>query len=462
MQYLFDAVKWFVALGASAMLPIVITVIGLIFGVKIGKAIRSGIVLGVGFVGIGLIVTLMNDNLGPAAQAMSRRFGMSLQVVDIGWPGMSPLTWASSIAIAAIPVAILLNIVMLLLKLTHVVNVDIWNIWHFAFTGALVYLATGNYMLGILGVCVHGFLAFKFGDWFAPVIEDYFELEGVCIPHGDSAFMAPFAVPVEWALDRIPGVKKINITSDEIQKRFGVIGEPMVIGAVLGCLIGALAGYDVKGAMQLGVQMAAVMVLMPKMVKCIMDGLMPISEVAKAKMEERFHGAKFYIGLDPAILLGDTQVVSAGLLFVPLTILIAMIVPGNRILPFGDLATIGFFVAIAVGIHKGNLFRTMISGSIIMFITIWIANQAIPLTTALAKASNSSLLNKSSEIVALDQGGCPITYILTQLFHSTNIAGLMVIAVLYVFCIIFTYVQYRKKMSAKKAAAQQDQKISEN
>ncbi len=454
MQYIYEAVKWFVALGASAMLPIVITIIGLIFGVKIGKAIRSGIILGVGFVGIGLIVTLMNDNLGPAAQAMSRRFGMSLQVVDIGWPGMSPLTWASSIAIVAIPVAVLLNVVMLLLKLTHVVNVDIWNIWHFAFTGALVYLATGNYMLGILGVCVHGFLAFKFGDWFAPVVEDYFELDGVCIPHGDSAFMAPFAVPVEWALDRIPGVKKINITSDAIQKRFG---EPMIIGAVLGCLIGALAGYDVKGALQLGVQMAAVMVLMPKMVKCIMEGLMPISEVAKAKMEKRFRGAKFYIGLDPAILLGDTQVVSAGLLFVPLTILIAMIVPGNRVLPFGDLATIGFFIAIAVGIHKGNLFRTLISGSIIMYITIWITNQTIPLTTALAKAANSSLLAKSPEIAALDQGGCPITYILTQALHTTNVPGLIVIAVLYIFCIVFTYVQYRKKMSAKAAAAKAEQ-----
>ncbi|HBG56269.1 MAG TPA: PTS galactitol transporter subunit IIC, partial [Ruminococcaceae bacterium] len=137
----------------------------------------------------------------------------------------------------------------------------------------------------------------------------------------------------------------------------------------------------------------------------------------------------------------------------PLTILIAMIVPGNRILPFGDLATIGFFIALAVGIHKGNLFRTLISGSIIMYITIWIANQTIPLTTALAKAANSNLLARSPEISALDQGGCPITYILTQLLHTTNVTGLIVIGLLYAFCIVFTYVQYRKKKIAKEAAA---------
>lgn len=448
MQYILNMFQYFISLGASVMLPIVIAIIAICFGVKAGKAIRSGIILGIGFVGIGLIVTLMNDNLGPAAQAMSRRFGMSLQVIDIGWPGASPLTWASSIAMVAIVVAILLNVVMLLLKLTHVVNVDIWNIWHFAFTGALVYLATGNYMLGVLCICIHGFIVFKFGDWFAPVMEDYFELEGVCVPHGDSAYMAPFAVPIEWLIDKIPGVRKINFNTDIIQKKFGVVGEPMVIGGVLGCMVAALAGYNVKSTLQLGIEMAAVMVLMPKMVKCIMEGLLPISEAAKAKMAQRFHGAKFYIGLDPAILLGDTQVVSAGLFFVPLTILIAMIVPGNRVLPFGDLATIGFFIAIAVGIHKGNLFRTLISGSVIMYITIWISNQMIPLTTALAKAANSNLLKKSSEIAALDQGGSPITYLLTQLFKMKNISGFIIIGLLYVFSIVFTYVMYKKKKAA--------------
>ena len=59
--------------------------------------------------------------------------------------------------------------------------------------------------------------------------------------------------------------------------------------------------------------MAAVMVLMLKIVKCIMDGLMPLTESAKKVMNERFGGEQYYIGLDPAILLGNSQVVTAGL-----------------------------------------------------------------------------------------------------------------------------------------------------
>lgn len=437
MEYLLD-------LGPSVMLPIVIMVLALILRQKPGRAIRAGIMIGIGFVGIGLVIGLLLDNLGPAAKAMAERFEVNLTVVDVGWPGASPMAWASQVGTLAIPVAIAVNVLMLLLGLTRVVNVDIWNIWHMAFTGALVHLATGSLALGLVGVAIHAALVYKYGDWFAPITENYYELKGVAIPHGTGTYLAPIAMPIEWLLDRIPGIKDINFNSEKLEERFGVMGEPMFIGFVLGIVLGILAGYDVKGILQLGIQMAAVMVLMPMVVKCIMEGLIPISEAARSMLQKRFKDEKFYIGLDPALLLGDTQVVAASLIFVPLTILIALIVPGNKVLPFGDLATIGFFISMAVGIHRGNLFRTLISGFVIMFITLWIATQTIGLHTELAKQADK-LSEGVTHVASLDQGGAPITYILTQVLNPTNVTGLVIIGLLYVGCILFTYWQYRKK-----------------
>lgn len=143
-------INYIIDMGASVMIPIVIAILSIIVGVKPGKAIRSGLMIGVGFVGLSLIVDMMNDQLGPAAQAMSENFGLSLSVVDIGWPGASPMTWASSIATVAIPLAVGINILMLVLKLTRVVNVDIWNVWHMTFTGAIAYVVTGNFLIGIV------------------------------------------------------------------------------------------------------------------------------------------------------------------------------------------------------------------------------------------------------------------------------------------------------------------------
>lgn len=430
-----DAIQYIIDMGASVMLPIVIAILSVLVGVKLGKAIRSGLMIGVGFVGLSLIVDMMNAQLGPAAKAMSENFGLTLSVVDIGWPGTSPMTWASNIATVAIPVAIAVNLIMLLLRLTKTVNIDIWNIWHMTFTGAIAYTVTGNFAIGILGVVVHAAIAYKLGDLWAPMMEDYFELDGITVPHGTAAYLGPVACVFEYVLDRIPGINRIDISADTLQEKVGVLGEPIVIGGLLGAVVGFLAGYGVQEALPLGIKMSTVMVLMPKVVKCIMDGLLPLSERAKQLLSEKFGNSDFYIGLDPAVLLGDSQVVTTGLLFIPLTILIAVIVPGNNVLPFGDLATIGFFIAIACAVHRGNIFRTLISGSAIMYMTIWIANQTIPWVTALGLSTG--MADGTSRLAALDQGGCPITYLFTQIFERSNMTGMAVIGVIYVTCLVF-------------------------
>ncbi|MFD1168190.1 PTS galactitol transporter subunit IIC [Oceanobacillus caeni] len=436
-------IQYIVDLGASVMLPIVIFIIGLLLRQGVGKSLRSGITIGIGFIGIGLVVDLLNQNLGPAAQSMADNFNLGLSVVDLGWPGTAPMAWASSMGLIAIPIAIAVNIIMILLRMTKVVNVDIWNIWHMAFTGAIVYVATGNFALGIVGVIVHAIIAYKLGDMFGQVTDKYFGLEGIAIPHGTSSYMGVFATPINDLLDRIPGINKINIDGEKIEQKMGPFGEPTIIGAILGFIIGLLAGYEVGQALQLAIQMAAVMVLMPMVVKLIMQGLLPISDAAKKMLDKRFSGSNFRIGLDPALLLGDSQVISASLLFVPLTIVIAALVPGNQVLPFGDLATIGFFVAMAVAIHKGNLFRTLISGSVIMFVTIWISNQMINVQTKLGQ--NVGLVDEGDRVSSLDQAGSPITYLLTKGLSVEMGIGFSIILVVYVFCFWYTFRKYKKQ-----------------
>lgn len=437
-------INYIIDMGASVMLPIIIAILSIIIGVKAGKAIRSGLMIGVGFVGMSLIVDMMNANMGPAAKAMAERLGVSLSIVEVGWPGMSGVTWGSVVATIAIPLAIAVNLVMFALKMTKTINIDIWNIWHMAFTGAIAYAVTGNLWIGLLGVVVHAVFAYKFGDLWAPLCNDYFGLENLTVPHGTATYMAPVACLVDTVIEKIPGLNKVNFSIESLQERIGVLGEPVVMGSLLGTIIGFLAGYNPQEALPLGIKMGAVMVLMPRMIKCIMDGLLPLSERAKEIKHKRFgEGADFYIGLDPAILLGDPEVVTAGILFIPMTLLIAIVMPGNRVLPFGDLATIGFFIAIAVAVHKGNLFRTLISGSCIMAMTIWITNQAVGWTTTLGQSVGAVAAGET--LAAMDQGGCPITYIFTQLFTRENIPGLIVIAAIYAVCMVFAVAHSRKR-----------------
>lgn len=431
-------------MGASSLLPITVMILSLCLGIKAEKAVYSGLMIGAGFAGIGLIVDMMNRDLGAAAQAMSERFGLTLNIVDVGWQGAAPMAWASGIAAMAIPIAVIVNLFMLWCGLTKTVNIDIWNIWHMAFTGALSIVATGKLWAGILGVAVHAAVVFKMGDLWAPWIDGYFELTGLTVPHGTSAYMAPIACLVDLLIEKIPFVNRINFSIDQLQERAGILAEPVVVGGIIGSGAGLLAGYRLDKAFPLGMEMAAVMVLMPKIVKCIMEGLLPLSESLKGILSRRFRNGRFYIAVDPAVLLGDPQVVTAGLIFIPLTLLIAMLQPGNHVLPFGDLATISFFIAITVAVHKGNLFRILISGSVIMYMTLWISNQTYLWVTELGK--NSGTITGDFPVAALDQGGSPISYIYIQLFERKNMTGFLV-GFFYLICIIASVYSSRKQPS---------------
>ena len=300
-----EVMRYILDLGSTVMLPIVIIIFSKILGMKAGDCFKAGLHIGIGFVGIGLVIGLMLDSIGPAAKAMAENFDLNLHVVDVGWPGSSPMTWASQIALVAIPIAILVNVAMLLTRMTRVVNVDIWNIWHMTFTGALLHLATGSWMIGMAGVVIHAAFVYKLGDWFARDTRNFFELEGIAIPHGTSAYMGPIAVLVDAIIEKIPGVNRIKFSADDIQRKFGPFGEPVTVGFVMGLIIGILAGYDVKGVLQLAVKTAAVMLLMPRVIKPIMDGLTPIAKQARSRLQAKFGGQEFLIGLDPALLLGQ-------------------------------------------------------------------------------------------------------------------------------------------------------------
>ncbi|MFT4297370.1 MAG: PTS transporter subunit IIC [Micropruina sp.] len=443
MDAVLAVIQYVVDLGPSVMLPLIIIIIGLSLRQGISKSLQSGLTIGVGFVGIGLVVGLLTESLGPAAEAMAKNFNLGLTVIDVGWPGSAPMAWASNMGLIAIPIAIGVNIVMLLLRATHVLNVDIWNIWHMAFTGAIVQVATGSFWWGIAGVVVHAVIAYKLGDIFSPVTDNFFGLEGVAIPHGTSAYMGVLAPPIDDLFDKIPGVRNIKLTTEQLEEKLGPFGQPLIIGTILGVVIGLLARYDIGQSLQLGVKMGAVMLLMPLVVKLIMQGLLPIAEAAREMLQKRFKDGNYRIGLDPALLLGHPQVISASLIFVPLTIVVAALLPGNRVLPFGDLATIGFFVAIAVGVHKGNIFRTLFSGTAIMVMTVWISNQMVELQTQLAR--NVDLLGTSGQVSSLDQSGSPITYLLAKGISGDVAFGWFMILALYGACFVYTFIKYRRR-----------------
>ncbi len=401
--------------GASVMLPIIIFILGVIMKAGVGKSFKAGITIGIGFTGIGLVTGLLANQLGPVAQQMTERLGLNMDIIDIGWPAMSSITWAWSAAGLMIPICLIVNIVLLSLKLTKTMNVDIWNYWQFAFVGAAVAVVTDSVIIGLAAGALISALALILADFTAPYIEKYFDMPGISFPHLTALGCLPIVYPLMWILDRIPGINKIEISADSLRKKFGIFGEPMMMGLIIGFVLAALAGAQPQVILQTGIGLASVMYLMPKMVSCLMEGLMPISEAAQEMMSKRFEGREIYIGLDAAVALGEPAVIAVGLVLVPITILLAVILPGNRILPFADLAVIPYIVCLFTAMSKGNIFRSLVIGTVVMGCVLLMASTLGPIETPLAISAGVSIPDGATLIGNLDRANL-LTWLFIKIF----------------------------------------------
>ncbi|MCT4403795.1 PTS galactitol transporter subunit IIC [Leuconostoc falkenbergense] len=421
-----EVIKWLLNAGPTVFLPMLLFVFGLILKIKVGKAFKAALMVGIGFTGLNLVIGLLTDNLGPAAQAMVQKFGLSLSSIDVGWPAASAISYGTTLGSLAIPIGVLLNVILLVVGLTKTLNVDLWNYWHIAFTGSLVYAATNNFGLGIATMSVHAMWIYFLADLAAPTIQKHYGLEGISFPQGASAPGFVLALPINWLLDRIPGVKNIHWTPETIQKRLGVFGDSAVMGLIIGIVIGALAQYDLTKILNLGIITSAVLILMPRMVALLMEGLSPISEAANDLVQKKFPGRNLYIGMDSALAVGQEAVLSASLILVPVSLLIAVILPGNRVLPFGDLATIPFMLAVMAAVFGGNVFRIVVGGIIDIAVSLWIASWIAPLLTIAAKSAHFNM-NGASSISVLSDGGAWTTLLIVGLGKMLSWAGIAIV-----------------------------------
>jgi PTS system galactitol-specific IIC component len=360
MDILARVTEYIQGFGAAVFLPVILFLLGLIVGLKPGRAFRSGIMMGVAFTGMILVISgLFYAQIAPAATAMVERTGLHLDMLDIGWTPASAIAVAWPAAAVMVLLQIAINLVMLGVKATSTLNVDIWNVWVKAYLGGLTVLITGSFPLAILFAAVMVIIELKLADWTAYMVQEYVNVPGVAVPHSNVLGLL-VAAPINAILDKIPGINRVKADTGALRERFGIFGESMTLGLIIGLAIGILAGYDLQKILTLAITAATALVLMPRIAVMFGEALAPLSEAAGAFMKRRFPGREFFIGLDWPILAGNPATYAVGILAIPFVILLSVILPGNRVLVFGGIADWAWMVSMIGVMAGGNLIRMMI------------------------------------------------------------------------------------------------------
>ncbi len=397
---------YIISLGASVMMPIIFTIIGLCIGMKFGKALKSGLFVGVGFVGLGVVTALLTTNFNDPLKGISDIYHLQLNVFDMGWPAAAAVAYNTAVGALIIPICLGVNFLMVITKTTRTVNIDLWNYWHFAFIGAVAYFVMGESLLwGYFAAIVCYIITLVCADLTAEKFQKYYDLEGISIPQPFCQSFMPFAIVLDKLLNLIPGFSKLDIDAEGLKKKFGVLGEPLVLGVIVGMLIGWAAQLDIKKILFLGVTMGAVMELIPRITSLFIEGLKPISEKTQELVKTKFNGKKVHIGMSPALVIGHPTTLVVSIILIPVILALAVFLPGNQFLPLASLAGMFYLFPMVLPFTKGNVVKTLIIGLVALVIGLYFVTDMAPDFTMAAKHVFDATGDKAAEIPEEFSGG---------------------------------------------------------
>ncbi|MFD2307697.1 PTS transporter subunit IIC [Enterococcus termitis] len=415
MGILQGAIDWFIGLGGTYFVPIVMLVIGLVCRAGLNTSVKSALLIGIGLTGLNLITDFSVAAMLPVTKQLSARLNADFSIVDIGY-GSVTAAWSWPGVPWVILGIILLNVLLVSLKLTSTLWVDMWNIWHGQALGVMFWAFTGNLLLGIavgVGTLV---LSMFLADFHAKQFQAFNHLDGVTVPAPSATFPATFAFILMKVIKRIPGLNKVKASSNDLKEKFGLLGEHSVIGALLGVIIGVISGIEVAMIIQLAVKLAAILVILPAMLQFVADGIVPITENLSKFMKEKFKGRALNIAVDPVMLLSDPSVMSTVVIMYPIAIFVSAFLPGNNFLPVASLAALPYWIGGIAPYTKGNIVYNVIITTLWIIPTTLAATQLAGLTTGAAELTNilGGNIDAGTLVSSWDEGGNLLMWLIVK------------------------------------------------
>lgn len=386
--------SYIIGLGAAVMMPVIFTILGIFIGVRTDDALKSGLKVGVGFIGLSIVTALLTSALGPALNEVVTIYDLKLKVFDMGWPAAASVAYNTAVGALIIPVCLGVNIFMLLTGTTKTINIDLWNYWHFAFIGAVIYFITESLIWGFFGAIICYIITIIIADLTSDKFQRFYkDVDGISIPQPFCAGFVPLAWIFNIVLDKVPGMGKIEIDAEGMKKKFGLFGEPLFLGVLVGIIIGCLTCRTFQEIVDkipyilgLGIKMGAVMELIPRVTILFIEGLKPISDSTRLMIERKFKGSeRLNIGMSPALVIGHPTTLIVSLLLIPVTLLLAVILPGNQFLPLASLAGMFYIFPLVLPFTKGSVVKTFIIGVIVIIMGLYMVTEMAPAFTLAAK-----------------------------------------------------------------------------
>lgn len=463
----------FTTLGDTVVVPVIIFIVALCLRVKTRTAMMSALLVGVGLTGFGWIINSFTPVVTKIINQMVKNTGINLPAVDTGWQTSALASFHSTVGISFFIIGLVLEIILFLIGYTKVFfPTNLWQNWGFMIWGAIAYTVTRNFWLS-LGLSIFLMLyILMVAEVQADRYSDYYQINNgttSALHNMENAVPAMILDPL-WNLI---GLNKIHLTPDVLKRKLGVFGEPTFIGAVLGVIIGILGNLDRLGSLAawgqiltFGVQLAAVMTIFPLVAHLFGNAFKPLtdeiteryskSSAEKVSDEENIKSKKrWFLAVDDGIGYGESATIISGIILIPIVVIMAFVLPGNKTIPVVDLVSIPFMVESMVAIFRGNIVKIILTGTIWLGIGLYASSYMAMMYTDAVSSYGVAVTTGAALIVSFNVMARPLNALIFAAWVSGNPLWIGLTVVVYAICQFLLRTRrpqiwsYLKKMSDK-------------
>jgi PTS system galactitol-specific IIC component len=379
--------------GAAIVVPFVIFVIALFLKVKPKRAFQAALNAGIGLTGFSMLIGAYTPIVTPVVNRMVEHTGVNLRILDTGWQATSVVAYSTEVGMIFLGLGLLIQLILFLLKFTNIfMPSDLWNNYSFMLWGSMLYIVTKNLILSIGLMILANLFTLLFTEVLAKRWSNYYGYPGTTISAPHDVTQVPYAILMDWVLNKL-GANKIQWNPTSVQKRLGFLGEPVTLGFILGLFLGLAGNFMRLGELaawgeiaSVGVATAAIMAIFPKIAGIFASAFTSITDATKKSAKSSGKGREWYLAINDAAGYGEPATLLTGLILIPVILVLAIILPGNETLPMVDLIAIPYIIQPIIAISKGNIFKSLISGTIILTINLYIITAVAPTFTEVAKS----------------------------------------------------------------------------
>ncbi|WP_055069505.1 PTS galactitol transporter subunit IIC [Clostridium massiliamazoniense] len=432
--------EFFSVFGAPVFLPVVIFVICKFLRMDNKKSFLSGLYAGVGLQGFMLLIGAFTPIIMPVIKQMVNSTGINLPVLDLGWQTSAIIAYSSKIGLIFFAFAIIIQLILFASKFTNIfLPSDLWLNYTYMIWGSMLYIATKNIWLSMLFMIVILLYNVLNIEVICKSWSKYYNYPNCTIISMHNTEVTLLLYVLDPIFNKL-GFHKLKFNPEKLKDKLGVFGEPGTIGLILGMFIGILGNLKRLNTMvawgqitKLGIVLAALMIIFPKVAEIFGKAFAPMAEVVNKRLDkDKSKNREWYIGVDDATGYGEPATLISGTLLIPIMVLMALILPGNKTLPMVDLVSLPFMVEALVAMTRGNMLKVIIVAGIWYSIGLYMCSAIAPIYTEAAIAAGVALPVGTVMITSFNMMAQPIAGLMFLGFLTKNPIIISAIIILYV------------------------------